>query len=77
MMLKEPKQVPKEPGVGNFQKYTQCLAYVVSWINMDTSEEGTSLPCIVPSSSGLIMTQIGSPTPILLSRLPLLSHPEY
>lgn len=42
-MLKEPKQVPKEPKVDTFQKYTQCFAYRVSWSNMDALEESTAL----------------------------------
>ncbi len=45
-MLKEPKQVPKEPKVATFQKYTQCFAYGVSWFNMDAPEESTALPSI-------------------------------
>ena len=42
-MLKEPKQVPKEPKVDTFQKYTQCFAYSVSWSNMDALERRVRL----------------------------------
>ena len=38
-MLKEPKQVPKEPKVDTFQKYSQYFAYGISCINMDAPEE--------------------------------------
>jgi len=56
-MLKEPKQVPKEPKVDTFQKYTQCFAYGVSWINMDAPEERTALPSI---NSFLLRTCLAS-----------------
>jgi hypothetical protein len=45
-MLKEPKQVPKEPKMDTFQKYIQYFAYSINWFNMDAFEEGTTLPSI-------------------------------
>jgi len=52
-MLKEPKRVPKEPKVDTFQKYTQCFAYGVSWVNIEAPKESTSLPSI---NSFLLLT---------------------
>jgi hypothetical protein len=61
-MLKEPKRIPKEPKVDTFQKYTQCFAYGVSWINIDTLEESTSLPFI---NSYLLRTCLDPNTSLL------------
>ena len=47
-MLREPKQVPKEPKVDTFQKHTQCFAYSVSCFNIDALKESTILPSINP-----------------------------
>ena len=63
-MLKEPKQVPKEPKVDTFQKYTQCFAYGVSWINMDIPKESTSFPSI---NSLLLRTCLDLNTSLLQS----------
>ena len=62
-MLKEPKQVPKEPKVDTFQKYTQCFAYGVSWINMDILK-GSTFPSI---NSFLLRTCLDLNTSLLQS----------
>jgi hypothetical protein len=41
MMLKEPKQVHRDPKVDTFQIYAQCLVYVISWFNMNEPQEST------------------------------------
>jgi hypothetical protein len=61
-MLEEPKQVPKEPKVDAFQKYTQCFAYSVSWINIEAPKKSTSLPSI---NSFLLRTRLDPNTSFL------------
>ena len=63
-MLKEPKQVPKDPKVETFQKFTQCFAYGVSWFNIDTPKESTTLPSI---NSFLLRTCYNLNTSLLLT----------